>query len=240
MTLPQDALAVGVIGADATHVLVCVRSPRWSWTKMFPRSSTVIDLARLDWETRREGWTQHATEFGNAPVARVFEFGRGTLHVTDEVNVTRDVLRNHEIDVVISLNAVMPETARMLLAHAGEAGTHVCSAPVRDAPPEFWDAHDQANARLAVQTAREAMETQRRTLIHCLMGVHRAPSLATALIAYALEERDLRVAYSIVHARRRVAKFFPETIAAFHQALPKRDQRLTRCPDLPRPPAERA
>lgn len=206
----------GVVGAQA---IIYVRDARGStWTRAYPNGPDVAERAFQEWQKDREGWHYAPGDLDVSEVSTVFAVGEGRLMVTGMGAITMQKLTEHRVDRIVSLTPLTLDATRAIVHLQRERTLHHHACPVRDLTPQHWGEADNANARGALAAVSEGLERGERVVVHCLMGIHRSPALAMAVIAKRTGS-PLSEAARIVRSKRALAQWIPPTAERFAELL---------------------
>lgn len=202
-------------------VIIYVQDARGGiWTKAFGDAPDVLELAEAEWNADTTGWRHQAGDLQLHEFSRVFDYAGGTLYVCGQGGIIQANLLNAEIDMVISLNDAGANILREVLhAQRERSLLRHHRLPVRDLTPQHCGAQDQANATTAARAALDALLAGQRAVVHCMMGVHRSPALAAAIVRRLSPNLTLHQAHQPVRSCRAVAQWIPETAGAFDQII---------------------
>lgn len=208
---------VGIGGVVGQQAIVYVRDVRGStWTRAYPNGPTVVEDAFADWQRDKSGWHYAPGDLDVKEMSLVYQGGGAALFVTGMGAITGQNMADHRIDDVVSLTPLSKEALHeIVMAQRGtDLRHHAC--PVRDQTPTYWSDTDRANARRAVEVTLSALREERRLVVHCLMGIHRSPALATVALSTILGVQ-LEEASRVVRSKRALATWVPETASGFAQ-----------------------
>jgi len=192
-----------------------LRSDGRRFVKSFPRgaASDLLDHDAHDFSARFGEWWPVQEEPEDVPELSFVWQGVGALYVSGEGGITPRALAQERIDLVVSLNEIGKDTLSNVTAHLRRFphARHL-NRPIRDVLPQFQGEQDAAAAAEALREVVAALHQSQRVVVHCLMGIHRSPSLAVAALTLAGHYGTPREAYLATRPRRRVMAWVPETV----------------------------
>lgn len=204
-------------GIAKTHdgrVEVCARRGDGArYLKSFVQSDGLLAQAEADFAQAASTWTLVKGPADSPGMSEVWT-GEGTLYISGEAAITRPALENLQIDTIISMSKLKPETRAEInayLTHTREVA-HV-DAPMLDVLARHQTTQSQRHAAKAIHATVDALRSRQRVLVHCLMGIHRSVAIASVALAIAHHFPTARDAFLHIQARRHLAGWNPETIA---------------------------
>lgn len=212
----------GIASSDSEIVTVYARRRDGTlFLRSYPAGlRDVLTHAQREFEASRDGWEVRPGVPNSTGLSLVGSEPCKVL-VSGEAAITAEALGLAEVEVIVSVSNLAPETReeiRRFLRINGRA-RHV-DAPILDVVARHQTPLSSGNAERAIGEARSAIKARRTLLVHCLMGVHRSVSVTAVAMTQAGVTPTARDAFLQIQSHRHLASWIPESVA-WLESLPR-------------------